>query len=377
MRLRRTRTPALSAAESQQSMTSLLNTVRVTHPGVDTRPIERAYTVAARLHHGQRRKSGDPYITHPIAVAAIVAEMGMNSETVCAALLHDTLRDTDYSLDRLEEDFGEVVARLVKDVTKLDKIKIKSGADVQVVTQREKVLAIASDPRVLVLKLADRLHNLRTIHFLPAARQALKARETLEVFAPLAQQFGIAATIKRELEQLATGVLYPGLCDQRRHTMPERALAASVLLLPSAHRARWVEEWIGELSVLPTRRARARFALDMLRGIPRLALALRQSVTCDAYRPVSTVVEKLASVLGVIGAFLMALIRWELAAWTVAAMVLGGLILLGAVLFARSDAPANRLRALVRAWRNPASTARSSRRLRDRSNPSEPEARRE
>jgi hypothetical protein len=360
MRLRRTRTPALSAAESQQSMTSLLNTVRVTHPGVDTRPIERAYTVAARLHHGQRRKSGDPYITHPIAVAAIVAEMGMNSETVCAALLHDTLRDTDYSLDRIEEDFGEVVARPVKDVTKLDKIKIKSGADVQVVTQREKVLAIASDPRVLVLKLADRLHNLRTIHFLPAARQALKARETLEVFAPLAQQFGIAATIKRELEQLATGVLYPGLCDQRRHTMPERALAASVLLLPSAHRARWVEEWIGELSVLPTRRARARFALDMLRGIPRLALALRQSVTCDAYRPVSTVVEKLAGVLGVIGAFLMALIRWELAAWTVAAMVLGGLILLGAVLFARSDAPAS-----------------SSRRLRDRSNPSEPEARRE
>jgi len=212
---------------------------------------------------------------------------------------------------------------------------------------------------------------------LPPAQQARKARETLEVFAPLARQLGIATTINRELEDLATNVLYPGLCDQRHRTAAERALAASVLLLPSAHRARWVEEWTGELSVLPTRRARARFALHMLRGIPHLALALRQPVTGDAHRPVSTIVEKLAGILGVIGAFLMALIRWELAAWTVAAMVLGSLVLLSAVLFARSDAPANRLRALVHAWHDPVSTARSSRDLRDQSGPSEPEARRE
>jgi HD domain len=375
MRLRRTRTPALSAAEPQQLMTDLLSTVRAAHPGVDTGPIERAYTVVARLHHGQRRESGDPYITHPIAVAATVAEMGMSSETVCAALLHDSIEDTDYSPAQLREDFGEVVACLIEGVTRLDKIQI--GADGQAQNLRDRVLAISDDPRVFVLKLADRLHNLRTIRFLPSALQALKARETLEVFAPLARQLGIATTINRELEDLATNVLYPGLCDQRYRTAAERALTASVLLLPSAHRARWVEEWTGELSVLPTRRARARFALHMLRGIPHLALALRQPVTCDAHRPVSTIVEKLAGILGVIGAFLMALIRWELAAWTVAAMVLGSLILLSAVLFARSDAPANRLRALVRAWRDPVSTARSSRDVRDRSDPSEPEARRE
>jgi hypothetical protein len=377
MRLRRTRAPALPAVKPQQLMSILLGRVRATHPGVDIRAIERAYTVAARLHAGQRRKNGDPYIIHPITVATIVAEIGMSAETVCAALLHDTVEDTDYSLACLREEFGDVVAHLVEGVTKLDKIKIKSGTDVPIVTQREKVLAIASDPRILVLKLADRLHNMRTIRFLPPATQALKARETLEVFAPLAQQLSIATTIKRELEDLATNVLYPELGDQRHRTAPERALAASVLLLPSAHRARWVEEWAGELSVLSTRRARARFALHMLRGIPRLALALRQPVTCDAHRPVSTIVEKLAGVLGVIGAFLMALIRWELAAWTVAAMVLGGLVLLGAVLFARSDAPANRLRALVRTWRDPVSTARSSRDLHDRSDPSEPEAPRE
>jgi hypothetical protein len=111
--------------------------------------------------------------------------------------------------------------------------------------------------------------------------------------------------------------------------------------------------------------------------MPHLAVALRRPATGDSHQPVSTIVDKLAGVLNVIAVFLTALIRWELAAWTAAAMVLGGLILLGAVLFARSDAPANRLRALVRAWRDPVSTARSSRRLRDRSGPSEPEARRE
>lgn len=373
MRLRRTRTPGLSAAEPRQLMVTLLRTVRRVHPGVDTRPIERAYTVAARAHDGQRRRSGDPYITHPITVATIVAEIGMSAETVCAALLHDTLEDTDYSLACLRRDFGEVVARLVESVTRLD--EIKSGADAQAEDLCDRVLAIADDPRVLVLKLADRLHNLRTIRFVPPAQQARKARETLEVFAPLAQRLGIATTIKRELEELATNVLYPGLGDQRRYTAAERALAASVLLLPSEHRTRWVEEWTGELSVLPTRRARARFALHMLRGMPRLAVALRQSVTCDAHRPVSTIVDRVAGVLGVIGGFLMVLTRWELAAWTVAAMVLGGLALLGAVVFARSDAPANRLLALVRAWRDPVSTARSSLNLRAGSGPSEPEAR--
>ena len=372
MRLRRTITPAPPAADPQQLMATLLRTVRRVHPGVDTQPIERAYTVAARAHDGQRRMSGDPYITHPVTVATIVAEIGMSAETVCAALLHDTLEDTDYSLACLREEFGDVVARLVESVTRLD--EIKCGAGVQVADLCDRVLAIADDPRVLVLKLADRLHNLRTIRFVPPATQARKARETLEVFAPRAQRLGIATTIKRELEELATDVLYPGLRRQRRYTMAEHALAASVLLLPTEHRTRWVEEWAGELSVLPTRRARARFALHMLRGMPRLAVALRQPVTCDAHRPVSTVVDKVAGVLGVIGGFLMVLTRWELAAWTVAAMVLGSLALLSAVLFARSDTPAQRLRALVRVWRDPVSTAPSSCEQRDRSSPSEPAA---
>jgi hypothetical protein len=348
-------------------MTTLLETVRAAHLGVDISPIERAYAVAARAHDGQLRKSGDPYITHPVTVATIVAEIGMSPEIICAALLHDTVEDTDYSLVRLREDFGEVVADLVDGVTKLDQIKL--GAVVgDAEAMRQVVLEMARDPRVVVLKLADRLHNMRTMRFLPPKEQARKARETLEVFAPLAHQLGIA-TIRRELDDLATGILYPGLYDQRRRTVAEQALAASVLLLPAAQRARWFEEWTGELSVLPSRRARARFAVQMLRGMPRLAVALRRPATHRTHRLVSTIVDEIVGALGIGAALLTVVARWELAAWTIGAMVFGGLVLLGAVLFAHSDAPANRLRGLVRAWRGPVTTARSSRRRRNRSGP--------
>lgn len=290
----------------------------------------------------------------------------MSPETICAALLHDTVEDTDYSLVRLREDFGEVVAHLVDSVTQLDKVKL--GANGEARSTREMVLAMTRDPRVLVLKLADRLHNMRTLRFLPPKQQTLKAKETLEVFAPLAHQLGIA-TIRRELDDLATGVLHPGWYDQRRHTVAERALAASVLLLPSAQRARWLEEWTGELSVLPTRRARARFAVHMFRGMPRLAVALRRPATHRTHRLVSTIVDKIAGALGIGGAFLTVVTRWELAAWMIGVMVFSGLVLLGAVLFTRSDDPANRLRRLVRAWRGPVSTTRSNRRRRNRSGP--------
>jgi hypothetical protein len=171
---RQTRARAPSTARPNQQMTTLLETVSAAHPGADLRPIERAYTVAARAHRGQLRKSGDPYITHPIVVATIVAEIDMRPETICAALLHDTVVDTSYSLASLRQEFGEVVAHLVDG------------------TVRRIVLAMARDPRVLVLKLADRLHNMRTMRFLPPKRQAHKARETLEVFAPLAHQLGMA-----------------------------------------------------------------------------------------------------------------------------------------------------------------------------------------
>lgn len=336
------------------------------HPGADIRPIERAYAVAARVHRGQRRKSGDPYITHPIAVATIVAELGMSPETVCAALLHDTVEDTPYTLAQLREEFGEGIAALVDGASSPDECwqvvaAVKLNADCALVSQ-------SRETGILVLKLADRLHNMRTVRYLPPNTQNLKSRQTLQVHAPVAHLLGMDK-IKRELEGLASAILYPGLSARGPRAVSERVLAAFVVLLPSATRARWLEEWTGELSVLPTRRARVRFAVQMLRGMPRLAVTLRRPATRDAPQVRSAVTDRIASALGIGGVFLAAVAHWELAAWAGGAMVLGGLALLAAVLFARSDDPARRLRGLIHAWRDPGSIARSNRRQCNRSGP--------
>ncbi len=141
----------------------LIKTVRGTHPKADIRLIDRAYEVAAHWHAGQMRKSGDPFITHPLAVATILAELGMNTDTLCAALLHDTVEDTAYTLDELRKEFGDDVAALVDGVTKLDRVKYGEAAEAE--TVRKMVVAMSRDIRVLVIKLADRLHNMRTLRY--------------------------------------------------------------------------------------------------------------------------------------------------------------------------------------------------------------------
>ncbi len=198
----------------------LFKTVRATHPKADLRVIERAYDVAAYHHRDQKRKSGDPYITHPLAVATILAELGTDDETLCAALLHDTVEDTAYGLDELSADFGENIALLVDGVTKLDKVKFGDAAQAE--TVRKMVVAMSRDIRVLVIKLADRLHNMRTLRYLPRHKQEQKARETLEIFAPLAHRLGMN-TIKWELEDLAFGMLYPKRYDEIARMVSERA----------------------------------------------------------------------------------------------------------------------------------------------------------
>ncbi len=167
----------------------LIKTVRGTHPKADVRLIERAYESAAYWHRDQKRRSGDPYITHPLAVATILAELGMNTETICAALLHDTVEDTPYTLTELRGEFGEDVAALVDGVTKLDKVKYGESAEAE--TVRKMVVAMSRDIRVLVIKLADRLHNMRTLRYLPREKQERKSREVLEIFAPLAHRLGM------------------------------------------------------------------------------------------------------------------------------------------------------------------------------------------
>ncbi|WP_030422363.1 MULTISPECIES: GTP pyrophosphokinase [unclassified Streptomyces] len=201
----------------------LLRIVRGNDPKIETatlRQIESAYQVAERWHRGQKRKSGDPYITHPLAVTTILAELGMDPATLMAGLLHDTVEDTEYGLEQLRRDFGDTVALLVDGVTKLDKVKFGEAAQAE--TVRKMVVAMAKDPRVLVIKLADRLHNMRTMRYLKREKQEKKARETLEIYAPLAHRLGMN-TIKWELEDLAFAILYPKMYDEIVRLVAERA----------------------------------------------------------------------------------------------------------------------------------------------------------
>jgi guanosine-3',5'-bis(diphosphate) 3'-pyrophosphohydrolase len=198
----------------------LFRVVRATHPKADLAIIERAYRTAEKYHTGQLRKSGDAYITHPLAVATILAELGMTAPTLCAALLHDTVEDTDYTLEELTKDFSEEIAMLVDGVTKLDKVKY--GESAQAETIRKMVVAMAKDIRVLVIKLADRLHNMRTLGFLRQEKQERIARETLEIYAPLAHRLGMN-TIKWELEDLSFSTLHPKVYDEIVRLVAERA----------------------------------------------------------------------------------------------------------------------------------------------------------
>ena len=202
-----------TASKSPQSavLDPLFAVVNSNHPQADLALIERAYQTAEHYHRGQTRKSGDPYITHPLAVATILAELGMTESTLAAALLHDTVEDTSYTINQLTVDFGEEIAKLVDGVTKLDKVQYGESAKAE--TIRKMVIAMAADIRVLVIKLADRLHNMRTLGFLRQDKQNRIAKETLEIFAPLAHRLGMNA-IKWELEDLAFSTMQPKVYEE-------------------------------------------------------------------------------------------------------------------------------------------------------------------
>jgi GTP pyrophosphokinase len=208
-----------AASSAPPILEPLLRTVKANNPHEDLDLITRAYRTAERLHDGVKRKSGDPYITHPVAVATILAEMGMTGSTLAAALLHDTVEDTDYSLEDLTKDFGEEIAMLVDGVTKLDKLQY--GAAAQAETVRKMIIAMSHDIRVLVIKLADRTHNARTWRYVSPASASKKARETLEIYAPLAHRLGMN-TVKWELEDLSFAVLHPKVYEEIVRMVGER-----------------------------------------------------------------------------------------------------------------------------------------------------------
>ena len=186
----------------------LLTVYRGRHPKGDTTLITRAFALAERAHEGQIRRSGEPYISHPLAVAAILAALGLDDVTVASALLHDAVEDTGVTVEDLERDFGPLVGTIVDGVTKLERIHFDSKEQQQAASMRKMIVAMSKDPRVLLIKLADRLHNMRTLAAMPEAKQRRTAQETLDIYAPLAHRLGIQ-DIKWQLEDLAFATIHP------------------------------------------------------------------------------------------------------------------------------------------------------------------------
>src|SRR4051794_25646872 len=186
----------------------LIATVESYNPGVDKELIRRAYEESERDHRGQVRRSGEPFVNHPLGVALICAQLHLDEQTIAAALLHDVIEDTDTDLDELKAAFGADIALLVEGVTKLTRISFQSREQAEAENYRKMIVAMAQDVRVILIKLADRLHNMRTIEYLGKQKQVQKAKETLEVYAPLAPRLGIQA-VKWELEDLSFQILHP------------------------------------------------------------------------------------------------------------------------------------------------------------------------
>ena len=215
------------SAPPSEEVAPLVAVYRDHHPRSSPAAITKAYAWAAEAHAGQTRKSGEPYVTHPVAVATVVAELGLDDATIVAALLHDTVEDTKLSLADIEAEFGADVAGIVDGVTKLDRIKFDSKEAQQAATIRKMLVAMAKDLRVLIIKLADRLHNMRTIAAMPAWKQERTAQETLDIYAGLAHRLGMQ-DLKQQLEDLAFAALHPKRYAEIDHMVatrtPEREL---------------------------------------------------------------------------------------------------------------------------------------------------------
>jgi len=218
-----------SSAPPAEEVAPLLQAYAAAHPKAPTGAILRAYEAAAEAHSGQVRKSGEPYVTHPVAVAKVCAELGLDDTTIIAALLHDAVEDTRLTLEDLERDFGGDVARIVDGVTKLDRIKFDTKEAQQAATVRKMLVAMAKDLRVLIIKLADRLHNMRTIAALPAFKQHRTAQETFDIYAPLAHRLGMQE-MRQQLEDLCFASLHPKRYAEIDHMVATRAPEREIYL---------------------------------------------------------------------------------------------------------------------------------------------------
>jgi GTP diphosphokinase / guanosine-3',5'-bis(diphosphate) 3'-diphosphatase len=210
-----------AAGRHQNLLDELLADVTAYKAGADTELVANAFAFAAERHEGQQRRSGEDFIHHPFGVAKVCAELHLDEQTIAAALLHDVVEDTEAEIEDLRLEFGDEIAQLVEGVTKLTRVQFASREQAEAENYRKLILAMAQDPRVILIKLADRLHNLRTIEYLGRQKQLQKSREALEVYAPLAHRLGIH-TLKWELEDLAFQTLHPRKYDEIKAMVSER-----------------------------------------------------------------------------------------------------------------------------------------------------------
>jgi guanosine-3',5'-bis(diphosphate) 3'-pyrophosphohydrolase len=203
--------PSFATTETLEAagLDDVIDAFEAHYPEGDVDLLRRAHATAAKAHEGQVRKTGDLYITHPTTVAFMLAQYGLDAETIAAAFLHDTVEDTPLTLEQVEQDFGKDIAQLIDGVTKLDRVRYSNREQQQAASIRKMVVAMARDVRVLIIKLFDRLHNMRTVYALRETKQVRVARETLDVYAPLAHRLGVQE-IKHEFEDRCFAILYPG-----------------------------------------------------------------------------------------------------------------------------------------------------------------------
>src|SRR6266404_5863713 len=207
--------------QHQKLLDELLAEVRAYTSAVDLELVTRAFRYAAEKHDGQQRQSGSPFIEHPVGAARICAELRLDEQTIAAALLHDVVEDTETDIEEVRAEFGDEIARLVEGVTKLTRISFQSREQAEAENYRKMIVAMSEDVRVILIKLADRLHNMRTIEYLGKQKQIQKAKETLEVYAPLAHRLGIH-TLKWELEDLSFQTLHPRKYEEIKTMVAER-----------------------------------------------------------------------------------------------------------------------------------------------------------
>jgi GTP diphosphokinase / guanosine-3',5'-bis(diphosphate) 3'-diphosphatase len=289
-------TSVLDVPQVEGLYRSLEDQIRALRPGEDLEPIHRAYVFAAERHSGQKRKSGEPYVTHPIAVAQILTDMQMDTVCLQTGLLHDLVEDTGVKLQEIEERFGPDVARCVDGVTKLSKISLANREDRQAESLRKMLLAMTGDIRVIIVKLADRLHNMRTIQSLTLERQTAIAQETIDIYAPIAHRLGMGK-VRGELEDLAFRILEPGASAELMREIDSKRQDNEEWLRRTQHE---IEQGLAKEGINARVEGRVKRAYSVYLKLKRQKIALDQVYDLVAVRIITQSVKDCYAALGVI-----------------------------------------------------------------------------